>query len=233
MGLEPGARVLDIACGTGNVTIPLARRGATVTGLDMTPHLLEEARARAAREGLRIRFDEGFAETLPYPNGSFDVLVSMFGIMFSPLPETVASEMARVLRPGGRLALANWTPSGFGGKMSAVGSRYLPPHQGALSPFLWGEEATVRERLKPGFDAVETSIVAVRWELRRSAAGTAEFFTKNAGPIQLALRRLDAPKQAALLRDLEQLWIDNNLATNGEDCTLISNEYLEAFAMRR
>ena len=179
---------LDIACGTGNVTVPLARRGAMVTGLDMMPHLLEEARARAAREGLRIRFDEGFAETLPYPDGSFDVLVSMFGIMFSPLPATVASEMARVLRPGGRLALANWTPSGFGGKMSAVVGQYLPPPpQGMISPFLWGEEATVRDRLNPGFDAIETSVVAVRWELQRSAAGSAEFFTKNAGPMQLAL----------------------------------------------
>jgi SAM-dependent methyltransferase len=234
MGLEPGACVLDIACGTGNVTIPLACRGATVTGLDMVPRLLEEARARAAREGLRIRFDEGFAEALPYPDGSFDVLVSMFGIMFSPLPATVASEMARVLRPGGRLALANWTPSGFSGKMSAVAGRYLPPPpQGATSPLLWGEEATVRDWLKPGFDSVETSVVAVTWELQRGAAGSAEFFAKNAGPIQLALGRLDAPKQAALLHDLEQLWIDNNIATNGENHTLISNEYLEVLAMRR
>ena len=87
--------------------------------------------------------------------------------------------------------------------------------------------------MKPGFDAVETSVVAVRWELQRSAAGSAEFFTKNAGPIQPALGRLDAPKQAALLRDLEQLWIDNNLSTNGENHTLISNEYLEVLAMRR
>jgi ubiquinone/menaquinone biosynthesis C-methylase UbiE len=150
MELEPGARVLDIACGTGNLTIPLARRGARATGLDMMPHLLKEARARAAREGLPIRFDEGFAETLPYPDGSFDVLVSMFGIMFSPLPATVVSEMARVLRPGGRLALANWTTSSFfGGKMSAVAGRYLPPPPpGTISPFLWGEEATVRDKLK-------------------------------------------------------------------------------------
>jgi SAM-dependent methyltransferase len=234
MELEPGARVLDVACGTGNVTIPLARRGATVTGLDMTPHLLEEARARAAREGLSIRFDEGFAETLPYPDGSFDVLVSMFGIMFSPFPATVASEMARVLRPGGRLALANWTPSSFAGKMQAVGGAHLtPPPQATVSPLLWGEETTVRDRLKPGFDAVETSVVAVRWELQRSAAGSAEFFAKNSGPIQLMLGRLDAPKQAALLHDLEQLWIDTNLAANGENHTLIGNEYLEALAMRR
>ena len=235
MGLEPGARVLDIACGTGNVTIPLARRGAMVTGLDIMPHLLDEARARAAREGLPIRFDEGFAETLPYPDASFDVLVSMFGIMFFPLPATVVSEMARVLRPGGRLALANWTTSGFSGKISALVGRYLPPPPpGTIAPyFLWGEEATVRDRLRPGFDAVETSVVAVRWELQRSAAGSAEFFAKNAGPIQLALGRLDAPKQAALWHDLEQLWIDNNLATDGENQTLISNEYLQILARRR
>ena len=234
MKFEPGEHVLDVACGTGNVTIPLARRGATVTGLDMMPHLLEEARARAAHEGLRIRFDEGFAETLPYPDGSFDVLVSMFGIMFSPLPATVVSEMARVLRPGGRLALANWTPSGFSGRMGAVGGRYLPPPpQGAISPLLWGEEATVKDRLKPDFDAIETSVVNVRWELQRSAAGSAEFFAKNAGLLQIALARLDAQKQAALLHDLEQFWIDNNLAANGENHTLISNEYLQAQAVRR
>jgi SAM-dependent methyltransferase len=200
----------------------------------MTPHLLEEARARAAREGLGIRFDEGLAEMLPYPDGSFDLVVSMFGIMFSPLPVTVASEMARVLRPGGRLVLANWTPSGFTGKMGALAGRYLPPPpQGTISPLLWGEEATVRDRLKPGFDAVETSVVAVRWELQRSAAGSAAFFAKNAGPVQLMLDRLDAPKQAALLHDLEQLWIDSNLAADHENHTLISNEYLEAIAVRR
>jgi hypothetical protein len=118
--------------------------------------------------------------------------------------------------------------------MSAVVGQYLPPPpQGTISPFLWGEDATVRDRLKPGFSAVETSIVSVRWELQRGAAGSAEFFAKNAGPIQLALGRVDAPKQAALLRDLEQLWIENNLATKGENHTLISNEYLEALAMRR
>jgi SAM-dependent methyltransferase len=205
-----------------------------VTGLDMTPHLLKAARGRAAREGLSIRFDEGLAELLPYPDGSFDVVVSMFGIMFSPLPATIASEMARVLRPGGRLVLANWTPSGFTGKMGALAARYLPPpSQDTKSPFLWGEEATVRDRLKPGFDGVQTNVVAVKWELQRSAAGSAAFFTKNGGAIQVMLGRLDARKQAALMHDLEQLWIDNNLATDGENRTLISNEYLEALAVTR
>ena len=118
--------------------------------------------------------------------------------------------------------------------MSAVVGRCLPPPpQGTISPFLWGEEATVRDRLKTAFDAVETNVVTVRWELQRSAAGSAEFFAKNAGPIQLMLGRLDAPKQAALRHDLEQLWIDNNLATNGKNYTVISNEYLEVLALRR
>ena len=215
-------------------TIPLARRGARVTGLDMMPHFLEEARTRAAREGLRIHFDEGFAERLPYPDGSFDFLISMFGIMFSPLPATVAAEMARVLRPGGRLALANWRASGFAGKMGAVVGRYLPPPPpDSIPPLLWGEEATVRDRLKPGFDAIETRVVAVNWELRKGAVDSAKFFTKNSGPIQLALGRLDAQKKIALQHDLEQLWIDNNLATDGENHTLIANEYLEALAVRR
>ena len=125
--------------------------------------------------------------------------------------------------------------------MGAVVGRYLPPPpEGTISSSnlssahgLWGEDATVRDTLKPGFDAVETRVVAIRWELQRSAADAAEFFAKNAGPIQLALARLDAPKQGALLHDLEQLWIDNNLATNGGNHTLISNEYLQALARRR
>ena len=234
LALEPGARVLDIACGTGNVTLPLARRGGTVTGLDMTRPLLEEARAWAASEGLDIRFDEGFAEELPYPDASFDVVVSMFGIMFSPFPEIVAAEMARVLRPGGRLALANWTQAGFGGKMGAVVSRHLPaPPFGAISPFLWGDDATVRDRLTPGFASIETSVVPITWALQQGGAATVAFFIENAGPIQLALGRLDPPKQALLLRDLEQFWIDSNIAEDGQNQTLIPNEYLQTLAIRR
>jgi SAM-dependent methyltransferase len=234
MQFEPGARVLDIACGTGNVTIPLARRGAMATGIDMIPHLLAEARARAGREGLDIRFDEGYAETLPYPDGSFDVVVSMFGIMFSPLPATVASEMARVLKRGGRLALASWTPSGLSGKMGAVVGRYLPPlPEGAISPLLWGQEAAVRDRLSPHFDAVEASVVTVEWELQRSVGDSAEFFMKNSGPMQLVLGRLDASKRAELQQEFKQFWMDNNYSASPEKQTLIGNEYLQALARRR
>ena len=109
----PGAAVLDIACGTGAATLPLARRGASVTGLDMVPKHLAEAEAQAKREDLSIRFDEGFAEHLPYPDQTFDVVVSMFGAMFSQKPDTIVSEIARVLKPGGLLAMANWNDFGF------------------------------------------------------------------------------------------------------------------------
>ena len=116
--LPPGARVLDVACGTGNVAIPLARQGCAVTGVDIAPNLLEQARDRAVIEDLAISFDEGDAEQLPYPDASFDAITTMFGAMFAPRPELVASELARVLKPGGQLAMANWTPAGFTGRIA-------------------------------------------------------------------------------------------------------------------
>ena len=114
---RPGERVLDVACGSGNLAIPAARSGATVTGVDIATNLLEQARARAASEGLTIQFDEGDAERLPYDDASFDTVVTMFGAMFAPRPELVAAELTRVCRPGGRMAMANWTPEGFIGQM--------------------------------------------------------------------------------------------------------------------
>ncbi len=118
LGLPAGSRVLDVACGTGNTALPLARRGCLVTGVDIAPNLLVQARERAAAEHLHVRFDEGDAEALPYPDESFDAAVTMFGAMFAPRPEVVASELARVLRPGALLAMANWNPASFSGKCS-------------------------------------------------------------------------------------------------------------------
>ena len=123
----PGMRVLDVACGTGNVAIPAARKGACVTGIDIAPNLVEQARQRAVAEGLEATFDEGDAEQLPYPDAHFDVAMTMFGAMFAPRPEQAAAELTRVCRHGGTVAMANWTPTGFVGKMFAVSSRYVPP----------------------------------------------------------------------------------------------------------
>src|SRR5262249_52473115 len=144
--LHRGARVLDVACGPGNTAIPEARAGALVTGVDIASNLLEQARQRAAQEGLKINFTEGDAERLSYPDASFDAVVTMFGAMFAPRPELVAAEMLRVCRPGGLIAMANWTPAGFVGKMFAATAKHVPPPPGLAAPVLWGDEATVRQR---------------------------------------------------------------------------------------
>ena len=144
--IQRGARVLDVACGTGNTAIPEARAGALVTGVDIASNLLAQARQRAKQEGLEITFTEGDAERLSYPDASFDAVVTMFGAMFAPRPELVAAEMLRVCRPGGLIAMANWTPTGFVGRTFAATAKHAPPPPGLPAPVLWGDEATVRQR---------------------------------------------------------------------------------------
>ncbi len=147
LGLEVGERVLDVATGTGNLAIPAARTGALVTGVDIAPNLITQAKARAAAEGLAIRLDVGDAESLGYDDDEFDTAVSMFGAMFAARPERAASELLRVVRPGGRIAMANWTPTSFIGEMLKTTSRYSAPAAGVPSPLLWGTEDCVAERL--------------------------------------------------------------------------------------
>jgi ubiquinone/menaquinone biosynthesis C-methylase UbiE len=125
--LRPGMKLLDAACGTGNLALIAARRGCVTSGLDIAANLLAQARERARQESLDIEFTEGDAEAMPYPDASFDVVVSMYGVMFAPRPERVVTELQRVTKPGGLIALANWTPTGFIGKMFAVFARHLPP----------------------------------------------------------------------------------------------------------
>ena len=231
--LRPGDRVLDIACGTGNVTLPLARRGAMVTGVDLAPNLLEQARARAAAEGLAIQFDEGDAEALPYPDSAFDVVVTMFGAMFAPRPELVAAEFGRVLKPGGLLAMANWTPAGFSGQMFRVGGRHVPPPPGLLPPALWGDAAVVQQRLAAEFRDLRTRVVPMDFDLPLDAAGAVAFFRRYFGPTVMAFSRLDEAGQAALEADLEALWAGANVAGDPERHTLIRNEYLQVMAVRQ
>ncbi len=228
----PGARVLDVATGTGNLAIPLARKTAVVTGVDIAPNLLAQARERAAVEGLNIAFDEGDAEQLPYANGSFDAVVTMFGAMFAPRPEVVASELARVLKPGGLLAMANWTPASFSGQIFKVGGRHVPPPPGIVPPVLWGDEPNLRQRLAPYFTAIETEVISIDFDMQTNAAGAVDFFRRYFGPTQMAFNRLDGAGQAALAADLESLWSGANVAPDPENHMVIKNEYLQVVATR-
>ena len=232
LNLAPNLRVLDVATGTGNIALPLARRGAVVTGLDLAPNLLVQARERAAAEGLSIAFDEGDAEQLPYADGSFDAVVSMFGAMFAPRPERVAAELARVLKPGGALAMANWNPQSFSGQMFAVGGRHVPPPSGIPAPVLWGDDTTVRARLAPYFTGIETTLIPIDFDMPTDAAGAVAFFRQYFGPTKMAFSRLDEAGQTALAADLETLWSGANVAPDPTAQTLVRNQYLEVKATR-
>jgi len=169
LDLKPGTTVLDVACGNGNTAIPAALAGADVTGVDIAPYLIEQAIERAAQENASAEFDVGDAEDLPYEPESFDLVLTMFGAMFAPRPEIVVSELERVCRPGGVIAMANWTPEGFIGQMFKIFKAHLPPPPaGVASPMGWGDEATVGSRLRPGFTEVRmTRRIAV---MRRTAS---------------------------------------------------------------
>ena len=230
LNLKPGMTVLDVACGTGNLAIPAARTGASVTGVDIAPNSVEQARQNAKAEGLNAKFDEGDAEALPYADASFDAVVTMFGAMFAPRPELVARELKRVCRPGGFIAMANWTPSGFIGQMFKITSTHVPPPPGMPAPVLWGVEETVRERLGEGISKLDTRLQKVTWVFPFSPAEVVEHFRIYYGPAQKALGSLDEEKGAALRKDLEGLFTTHNEATDGT--TRVEAEYLEVVAVR-
>jgi SAM-dependent methyltransferase len=232
LDIPAGLRVLDVACGTGNTALPLARRGCIVTGVDIATNLLAQARERAAAEGLTIAFDEGDAEQLPYPDASFDAVTTMFGAMFAPRPELVAAEFARVLKPGGLLAMANWNPASFSGDMFKVGSFHVPPPPGIPPPILWGDDATVRQRLASGFTGIETELIPVDFDLPTSPAGAVAFFREHFGPTKVAFSRLDESGQTAMAEDLVALWSAANVAPDPANHTLIRNQYLQVTATR-
>ncbi|HEY0048394.1 MAG TPA: class I SAM-dependent methyltransferase, partial [Pyrinomonadaceae bacterium] len=193
-------------------------------------NLLEQARARAESEGLTIRFDEGDAENLPYADGAFDEIVSMFGAMFAPRPELVAAELVRVCRRGGRIAMANWTPEGFIGQMFKITGKYVPPPD-MPSPLKWGDEETVRERLqREGIADLQLTRRRCPFRYPFAPAGVVESFRLYYGPTQRAFAALDAAGQAALRNDLEKLWAEHNQAK--DDATYVEGEYLEVIATR-
>ncbi|MFN8459611.1 MAG: methyltransferase domain-containing protein [Anaerolineae bacterium] len=230
LNLQRGERVLDVACGTGNLAIPAARSGASVIGQDIAPNLLEQGRARANAEGLTIQFDENDAEALPYDDGAFETVMTMFGAMFTPRPDVTAAELTRTCRPGGRIAMANWTPSGFIGQMFKIVGKHVPPAPGMPSPLLWGVEATVTERLNGSVADLQLTRRNITFNFPFSPAEVVETFRLYYGPTYKAFAALDEAGQAALRQDLEQLWAAHNLSGNG--VTRVESEYLEVVATR-
>ena len=222
--VRAGERVLDVAAGNGNATLAAARRFADVTSTDYVPALLDRGRSRAEADGLQVRFQVADAEDLPFTDGSFDVVLSTFGAMFTPDHQRLARETLRVLRDGGRIGLANWTPDGFIGRLFKVIGSHVPPPAGLRSPALWGTEPHIVELFGP-------QAAQIRCERRffnfrfRSAAHWLQVFRDYYGPTLKAFAALDDTGRQALERDITALLTELNVG--GVHSLVVPSEYLE------
>ena len=226
--VSSGERVLDVAAGNGNATLAAARRFARVTSTDYVPDLLDRGRRRAEADGLEVAFEVADAEALPYADASYDVVLSSFGVMFSPDHARAARELLRVCRPGGRIALACWTPEGFLGQLFKVVAAHVPPVPGVQSPLLWGTQAHV--------DALFAGAASIAYARRtytfryRSPEHFVDVFRSFYGPVHKAFGALDATRQRAFEADLLALLRRVNRA--GAKTLVVPAEYLETVVTR-
>ena len=223
LDLHSGWRVLDDAAGNGNASLAAARRFCEVTSTDYVPALLERGKARAEADGLTVKFQEADAENLPFADGAFDVVMSTFGVMFTPHQERSAAEMFRVCKPGGKIGLANWTPLGFVGQIFRVIGKHLAPAPGLNPPSMWGTEARLRE-LFPTAASIHATprMCSFRY---LSPDHWLEIFRTFYGPTVKAFAALDTQGGEALSTDLKTLMAQLNRATDGT--LIIDSEYLE------
>ena len=228
--LRPDQRVLDVAAGNGNATLAAARRWANVTSTDYVAALLERGRARAKADGLSVTFQEADAEALPFDDNAFDVVLSVFGVMFTPNQEQAAQELLRVCRSGGKIGLANWTPDGFIGHVFRTIGKYIPPAPGVKPPALWGTEERLRELFGAGISqlTVTRRMFTFRYQ---SAEHWLDVFRTYYGPVLKAFAALDTAGQANLARDLTELLERFN--RGGAGTLAVPSEYLEVVATRR
>ena len=222
--------MLDVATGSGNAAIAAARHGCHVVGVDYVPALLERGRARAAAEGLDIELVEGDAEALPFPDASFDAVISVFGTMFAPDQKRTAAELLRVSRPGGTIALASWTPDGFIGEMFRTVAAHVPPPAGLDSPMLWGTETRLRELLGDGIESLDVYERDLHVPLPARPTQFVDFFRTWYGPTLKAFAALDDEGRDALEADLVALADSYNRLADGP--IAIPSAYLEAVATR-
>jgi len=228
--LHAGWRVLDVATGSGNAAIAAARLGCRVVGVDYVPALLERGRRRAAAEGLEVELVEGDAEELPVPDASFDAVLSVFGSMFAPDHARAATELLRVCRPGGTIALASWTPEGFIGELFRTVSKHVPPPAAVQSPMLWGTEGHLRDLFGDRIDSLEVTERTFTWRFT-SAEEFVTFFRLWYGPTLKAFAALEDTRRDALEIDLVEL--ASRFDRLGTDAIAIPATYTEAVAIRR
>jgi ubiquinone/menaquinone biosynthesis C-methylase UbiE len=228
--LRAGQRVLDVATGSGNAALSAARRGAQAVGTDYVPALLERGRQRAAAEQVSVEFREGDCENLPFPDGSFDVVLSVFGAMFAPNHQRAADELVRVCRPGGKIANVSWTPEGFWGRAFGLRSKYLPPPNGLTPPTAWGTEDYLRSLFgdRVTIERAERRLTDFRYG---SADDWLDFFRTYFGPMVKAFEQLDGDRRDAFAADLKDLAAQYNRADDGT--LVIPAEYLEVVVTKR
>lgn len=230
LDVRPGQKVLDVAAGNGNVTLAAARRWCDVVSTDYVPSLLERGQLRAKAEGLPVEFQVADAEALPFADAAFDIVVSTFGVMFTPDQDKAASELLRVCKRGGKIGLANWTPEGFIGQLFKTLGQYLPPPAGARSPALWG----TRSRISELFEASAESIQAERRHFTfryHSPDHFLQIFRSYYGPMLKAFAALDETNREGLSHDLLALIGRLNTATDGT--MIVPSQYLEVVITRR
>ena len=230
LDLRAGSKILDVAAGNGMASIAAARRWCDVVSTDYVASLLQRGQARAAAEGLQIEFREADAEALPFPDNSFDTVLSTFGVMFTANQERAASEMLRVCRPGGQIGLTNWTPDGFIGQIFKTLGKYLPPPAIAKSPTLWGTRARLTELFEPAANWIKTEPRMFNFRYR-SAEHFVRVFRTFYGPMLKAFSALDVPEQTRLEKDLYDLITRMNKAEDGT--MIVPSEYLEVIIAKR
>ncbi len=230
LDIRAGQKVLDVAAGNGNATLAAARRWCQVVSTDYVPSLLERGKLRAQANGLLIEFKEDDAEALGFADAAFDVVISTFGVMFTPNQNRAATELLRVCKSGGKIGLANWTPEGFIGQIFKTLGKYLPPPAGAKSPALWGTEARIREMFEPS--ATSLKIEKRNFNFRyRSPQHFLDVFRSYYGPMLKAFAALDVPRQHQLQGDILALVATMNRATDGT--MVVPSEYLEIVIVKR
>ena len=225
-----GQRVLDVACGSGNAALAAARRYCDVSGIDYVPALVGRAKTRASAEGIRVDFRVGDAQALPFADASFDIVLSVFGVMFAPDQEKAASELLRVCGPGGRVGLCSWMPTDFGGEFFAIHARYAPPPRGVKPPVRWGTHAGLIELFGDGIHAIKSERRTV-FQYYRSVDHAIDLFRTYFGPTKRAFQMVDATGQASLRKDLEALFSRYNRAIDGT--LVLEAGYLQTIATRQ